>query len=103
MYNTQSQQIVPAATEDMLEDDEEEDGEDEVEDEDEDEENDEVIELTEEDHEDINQILETIKTLPDFHQEKMLQSVAKQMHMSSLRNPRRRLGVESNYKSVSNA
>ena len=101
MYNTQSRQIVPAATEDILEDDEEEDGEDEVDDEYE--ENDEVIELTEEDHEDINQILETIKILPDFHQEKMLQSVSQQMHMSSLRNPRRRLGVESNYKSVSNA
>ena len=73
----------------MLEDDGEEHEEDEVDDE-EDEENDEVVELTEEDHDDINQILEKIKTLPDFQQDKMLQFVAQQMHMSSLRNPRQR-------------
>ena len=71
------------------EDYEEEDEEDEVDGE-EDEENDEVVELTEEDHDNINQIIEKTKTLPDFQQDKMLQFVAQQMHMSSLSNPRRR-------------
>ena len=49
------------------------------------------MELTE-DHEDINQIPEKIKKLPDFQQDKMLHFVAQQIqiHMSSLGNPRRR-------------